>query len=457
MRNCPGNGSANITQIFKNENKEEPLNYRPVSLTSVVCKICEKIIRKRWVDMLDEREVLTNKQFGFRKGCSCTTNLISYYDRVVDIVQERDGWVDCIYLDMKKAFDTVPHKRLLWKMKNIGGVEGKLLKWMGNYLLKREMRTVIKGKFSTWNLVTSGVPQGSVIAPIMFLVFINDLPVGLDSYVSLFADDAKIMRQIRNRNDCEELQNDLNKLHNWNQTWKMQFNTNKCHVLEMGKSKNRPSWDYKLGNESISKARKEKDLGIIISDDLSPEHHINKITGEAYSVLTRNRIALNYLDEEMLRKIIETVIRPRLEYAAVVWSPNLKKHIVKIERVQRVATKMLTSLKDLPYEERLERLNLPTLKERRERGDMIMMFRCVKGFEKVDKVDFVIKDEGRTRGHDFKLRKGVCRSDARKYSFPYRSIEGWNGLDGEVVGARNIQAFKIKMDKCRERDRTTRA
>ena len=285
------------------------------------------------------------------------------------------------------------------------------------------------------------------MAPVMFLVFINDLPEGLNSYMSMFADDVKIMKQIKSRSDCEELQRDLDKLYEWNQTWKMEFNATKCHVLEMGKSKYRPSWDYRIGNNYISKTNKEKDLGIIVTDNLSPEEHINKITGETYGLLTRMRIALSYIDEEMLKKVIESIIRPRLEYAAVVWSPNLKKHISKLEKVQRVATKMIESTRYLTYEERLKKLGLPTLRERRERGDMIMMFRCVKGFERIDKVDFVTRDEGRTRGHEFKLKKVVCKSNVRKFSFPYRSIECWNGLEEEVVQARNIQTFKKKLDK----------
>ena len=135
---------ANIVPIYKSGNKENPLNYRPVSLTSVVGKLCEKIIKEEWMKTLEEDSVLTNCQYGFRRGRSCSSNLISFYSRIVDIVQDREGWVDGVYLDLKKAFDKVPHKRLLWKIKNYGKIGGDLLRWMKDYLSEREMRTVIK-------------------------------------------------------------------------------------------------------------------------------------------------------------------------------------------------------------------------------------------------------------------------------------------------------------------------
>ena len=219
---------ANIVPIHKGGSKEEPLNYRPVSLTSILCKLCEKIIKKRWIKYLEEKKLLSPGQFGFREGTSTVTNLLSFYDRVVEILQERDGWVDCIYLDIKKAFDRVPHGRLVWKLRNFGGVRGRLLEWMKDYLIGRQMRTTIKGKYSGWKEVTSGVPQGAVLAPIMFLVYINDMGEGITSYMNMFADDAKIMRKIVDEQSCRELQSDLDLIKQWSDKWKlnsMQTNT----------------------------------------------------------------------------------------------------------------------------------------------------------------------------------------------------------------------------------------
>ena len=250
---------ANITPLYKIGNKSNPLNYRPVSLTSVICKILEKLIREEWVEMLEKQNILTGKQFGFRQGRSCVSNLLCFYDRVTDTIQERDGWVDSIYLDFSKAFDKVPHKRLIWKLQHIGGIDGALLKWMSDFLQGRQMSTVIRGTASQNREVTSGVPQGSVLAPIMFLIYINDLgeDISNDSYINMFADDAKIQRKIINVNSCKELQEDISKIKAWSKKWKMDCNIDKNYVVRLDKISKRPVWQYKLGDEKLPSADRE--------------------------------------------------------------------------------------------------------------------------------------------------------------------------------------------------------
>ena len=167
--------------------------------------------------------------------------------------------------------------------------------------------------------------------------------------------------------------------------------------------------------------------------------------------------AFTYMDEDMIKKLIEYMIRPRLEYAATIWSPHNKKDIRKIERIQRAATKMAPSLQDLPYEDRLKRLGLPTLQQRRERGDLIAIYRVSKGKDQVDNEDLFMWVPRDTRGHSKKLKKTACRRDVKKYSFPNRNIEIWNNLDETVVQARNIHEFEAKLDDHRYGDRTARA
>ena len=452
---------AEVIPIYKNGNKEEPLNYRPVSLTSIVCKICESVIKKYWLKFLEDHKLISNSQFGFRKGRSCVTNLLSFYSRVTERVQERDGWVDCVYLDLKKAFDKVPHERLLWKLENMGGLSGNILKWMENYLRGREMRTIVKDIKSEWRVVESGVPQGSVLAPILFLIFINDMTEGLNSYINLFADDAKLCRVIRNEEDCETLQEDLNKIWKWSKKWEMEFNVAKSHVLEMGRSENRPVGVYRMGDEvELKKVTNEKDLGVIMQGDSQPESHINKIFRETYNLIRNIGLAFHYMDGEIMKKLISTIIRPRLEYAGVVWSPHKKKHIKKLERLQRIATKMVPGLGEKSYEERLMALGLTTLEQRRERGDLIQIYKLMNGMDQVDNENLILREEntGRSmRSHSKKLRKGRCLRDVKKYSFPQRCVEAWNGLSEEVVSAVNVHSFKEKLDKCRYGDGATRA
>lgn len=384
--------NANVVPIHKGGNKEEPTNYRPVSLTCTIVKICERIIKDKWTKYLEDNGILNQRQFGFRQGRSCTTNLLCYYSRIVDIIQERDGWADCAFLDLRKAFDKVPHKKLLRKLEIIGGIQGRLLDWMEDFLKERKMRVTIRGKHSSWKEVISGVPQGTVLAPVMFAVYVNDMDMNVDSYMSFFADDAKLLRRVRNVGDCQALQSDLDKLWEWSKRWEMDFNINKCSIMEFGKSKNRTIGHYKLGEEELKKVDCEKDLGVIITKELSPDKHISKIVGETYNLLRNIRMAFTYLDENMIKQILVTLIRPRLEYAAVFWSPSTKKNIKRIERIQRATTKLVPTLSGLSYEERLERLGLTTLERRRERGDLIAIYRLMKGMEVVDREDLLCWD-----------------------------------------------------------------
>ena len=321
---------------------------------------------------------------------------------------------------------------------------------MRDFLSERKMRTVLRGNYSEWREVKSGVPQGSVLAPILFLVYINDMSsdIGNESYLNMFADDAKIQRKITDTNSCKELQEELNKLHEWSNMWKMEFNADKCHVMKFGESAKRPEWNYTLGNTILQVSKKEKDLGVTINDKMSPTDHINEKVRKVYNMLANMRIAFTYIDENMLRTIISTFIRPVLEYAAVVWSPHQKKHINKIEKVQRAATKWAPSLKHLSYEERLEKLNLPTLEQRRVRGDMITLYKCATGREQIDKEDYITYNESTPRGHSKKLFKKAATKDVRKYSFPNRAIDRWNALPDQVVIASNIHKFKDLYDKC---------
>ena len=200
----------------------------------------------------------------------------------------------------------------------------------------------------------------------VYPTYVNDLGEDLseNSYINMFADDAKIQRRIKDNSSCEELQEDINKIKTWSIDWKMDFNVEKCHVVRFGESKYRPIWQYKLGDEEIPSADKEKDLGVVINNKMDPIDHINQIYNKMYYLLANMKTAFTYVDADMVRKIITTYIRPTLEYASVVWNPYDINDINKLERIQRAATRWVPELRDLSYEERLKALNLPLLEAR---------------------------------------------------------------------------------------------
>ena len=350
------------------------------------------------------------------------------------------------FLDFQKAFDSVPHNRLLEKLDKLAGIRGTLKEWIRDYLTDRQQKVVIRGTVSQPGKVTSGVPQGSVLGPLLFLIYINDLPEGIKSFMNMFADDAKLMKRIVSLKCCEELQDDLNKLAEWTATWLIAFNAAKCSVMRMGVSKYRETYQYVLNNTNLRVSECEKDLGILVTPNMSPDKHIAAIVKSTYALLANIRVAFKPMDLEMFKTIYTTYVRPKLEYAVQFWNPHLKKYEDKIERVQRHATKMVPELRDLSYEERLNKLNLPTLKERRERGDMITTFKFIKGFDDVRSENYFDRRHGTTRGHSLKLKKRAPKQDVSKYFFSNRVVDRWNALKEETIQAKTIANFKKRYD-----------
>ena len=223
---------ANITPIFKKGKRNDRGNYRPVSLTSVPCKVMESVVKDAMMEYYTEKSSLSPNRHGFTRGRSCLTNLLETFEAWTRILDEGYG-LDVIFLDYRKAFDTVPHSRLLEKLR-LSGVGGKLLTWIKAFLSDRNMRVSVNGSLSAWVEVLSGVPQGSVLGPLLFLIFVNDLPLWIVNSIKMFADDTKMWKVISKAEDSDQLQQDLCKLANWSDKWLLRFNPEKCKVVHIG-------------------------------------------------------------------------------------------------------------------------------------------------------------------------------------------------------------------------------
>ena len=279
----PGWKDANVTPIFKKGSKSTPSNYRPVSLTAVVCKVMESLIRDEITEHLNVNKLLKDSQHGFMRGRSCATNLLEFLEKATTVV-DGGGNFDIIYLDFAKAFDKVPRQRLIKKIR-ANGVRGPILRWINEWLTGRRQRVVLNGKFSSWEEVLSGVPQGSVLGPLLFLIFINDLDgsaAGCD-ILRKFADDTKLGKQIRTHQHNIELQEALNRLLEWSKTWGMEFNVAKCKVMYLG-SKN-PKFEYEMAGQKLQEVAEEKDIGVYVTDKLKPASQCRAAAKTAQAVL----------------------------------------------------------------------------------------------------------------------------------------------------------------------------
>ena len=421
---------SNLTPLFKKLDRTSKLNYRPVALTSQVCKLMERLILDALWKHIEQNDLLTCHQHGFRKGCSCVTQLLECLNNWTSNFDE--GYAtDILYLDFQKAFDTVPHKRLLYKLEKMG-IKGRVLKWIKSWLTGRRQRVVLPGGVSKWVEVTSGVPQGSILGPLLFLLFINDMPNKMKAMLKLFADDSKSYKKITCKDDCEILQSDLNELMAWAETWQMDFNESKCVHMRMG-NKVEPRYRYTLKSHVMEKCTSQKDLGVTVRNDFSPSDHIANIIKSAYGKIGTIKRCFTNLTKKKVQTLYTTIIRAGLEYASTVWNTKEQQHIKSLEKVQRRCLR-------LTYDQPI----LQTLEERRHITDMVDTFKYVHQIYK-PKAELLFKMDKRgvaLRGHKSRMMKIRSRTAVRQQFLTNRVVNCWNNLPDEVVSAPSVNELK---------------
>ena len=434
---------AYVSPIFKKGDSSKPSNYRPISLTCTLCKIMESIIKDEVLHYLVSNNAISRRQHAFIQRHSTVTNLLECsHDWVVCLHDHHS--VDVAYVDFSRAFDSVVHRKLLMKLES-SGVCGKLLAWIAAFLSGRQQCVVVEGFQSDWSAVVSGVPQGSVLGPILFLVFINDVtddPVNKVS-LSLFADDLKLYSSIDKSDDCLSLQCALDKLAAWSSEWQLNVNIEKTYILHIG-SINSCAKYYYNGNE-VKSCTSIRDLGVTVDSKMNFDRHIENIVRDAYirvGVLFNGFISR---DLNLMKKAYTTFIRPVIEYASSVWCPYKQKHIVAIEKVQRHFTRRIPALRDLSYGERLGLIELETLELRRLKCDLILYYKILTGISPLScEHYFNYVNHGRsTRLQDkYVLQKPFCRNKLIENDFFVRRIDCWNSLPDNVKHCDSLYKFK---------------
>ena len=412
-----------------------------------MCKIMERVINDTLLKYASSHNLISKRQHGFLARHSTSTNLLeSTYDWTLALDCRKP--VDVVFIDFSRAFDSVVHTKLLYKLNSVG-ITGKLLSWITSFLTDRTQCTVIEGFRSAVTNVISGVVQGSCLGPVLFILFVNDVTkiFSGSSVCSMYADDIKLYTVLNVDLLNLDMSLNLSRLYEWASYWQLEINPGKCQTLHLG-LKN-PVLTYEIGDNKIANYDEVKDLGVITDSMLKYSAHINTIVTKAFQRLGLIRHGFLSRDRKLLVKAYVTYVRPVLEYSTCTWSPVYKKHIDLIERVQRHFTKMISGLYDLSYPERLAITGLDSLELRRLKFDLIMYYKIINDQTCLNAEDFFNFDcslKVTRTSSNLKLIKPRYKTDSLKHNFFVRCIDAWNSLPIHVRSANTKNKFKSLLD-----------
>ena len=448
-----------ITPVYKKDDRTDPANYRPVSLTSHLIKTFERIIRDKLVNYLETENLMSNSQHGFRKKRSCQTQLLSHIEHIYSCLN-RNHEVDVIYLDYSKAFDKVDHQVLLAKLKRYG-IGGNVLRWIEQFLTNRTQIVQVEGSLSSPQPVVSGVPQGTVLGPVLFLLYINDLlPTLKNSQGLCFADDTKLISSVFGVESTALLQEDLYRVIKWSSVNNMELHEDKFQLLSYPLNssfllRQLPFYpenvEYKTPKgHVIELADTARDLGVLVSSNRSWSPHIEHTVQGARKMASWVLSAFSDRSPTVMLTLYKSIVRSRLEYCCPVWNPVKISDIQKLENVQRCFVRKIAGLKDMSYWDRLKKLNIMSLQRRRERYCIIQVWKILNDHAPND-VQMQFKHHPR-RGIkalipqiNTKAQLSV-RSDYDS-SFGVRAAQLWNILPSHVSQLKSLESFKIGLGR----------
>lgn len=430
-----------VVPLHKSGSKTSPLNYRPISLTSTCCKLLEHVIFKSLVSFLEDNAFFSSSQHGFRKTYSCETQLLSFTHKLHHILDE-SSFADCIFMDFSKAFDKVCHQLLLHKLSFLN-LDPNLFKWIESFLLNRLQFVSANGHNSSFTDVHSGVPQGSVLGPLLFLIYINDLPSVVSSDIFLFADDCVIFREINTDRDINILQSDIVAISNWCKTWRMELNIKKCKVMRVARNTNTPPI-YLLNSVPLESVSSYKYLGVHISCNLNWTVHTEYIINNANRMLGYLRRNFSTVPSSVKLILYKTLIRPKLEYAASVWDPMHVKLITALELVQNNSTRFILSNynRTASITAMKASLSLPSLAARR-RFSRLNLFHNIYYHTFLHDI-LILSPQYISHRIDHRYKVGIpfCKTKTFSESFLPRTAIEWNHLPADIVSIIDNQRFR---------------
>jgi hypothetical protein len=443
---------AIVRPIHKKNSRHAIENYRPISLTSIACKTMERIVSKQMLSYLTTHDLISPNQYGFLPRRSTGSQLLLCLHKWISAIVHKSE-VDVIFIDFAKAFDSVSHEKLLLKLDHYG-FKYEIHSWISSFLSTRSQSVCIDEIFSPSLPVISGVPQGSVIGPLLFLIYINDIVscVSLPAEIKLFADDSKLFLPITESNDMSPLTKSLANVVHWCEKWQIRIAIPKCSILTLSSKPDPSHRVYSIDGIELPHNTDVRDLGLMLSASCKQSLHCESICLRAKSRACCVLKSFVSNDKDLLVAAYKTYVRPICESDTPVWSPHLAKDIKMVEKVQKFFTRSLYrrwKLQKPCYLNRLRSLHIHSLEYRRLFFDLVMCFKIVHGLLDLSFSDFFEFDRSpySLRSHSLKLKKSGAKLDLDKFSFALRITTPWNALPDKAVCKKSVSTFKAALDE----------
>jgi len=443
---------ANVIPLYKKDNRSSITNYRPVSLLPSLSKICEKVVFLRLYSYLNGIDFFYKFQSGFRLGDSTVNQLIHLVHNVYQSL-DNGSEVRIVFLDISKAFDKVWHKGLVCKLEAVG-IKGNLLQWIKSYLQGREQRVVIEGHCSEWKEISAGVPQGSVLGPLLFIIYINDIVSGLKSRPYLYADDTTLFETVSNRADsADRLNLDLNMIVDWSNKWKVTMNPTKSKSITFSL---KPNKDHHpslfMDGKNVDEVGSHEHLGITLQSNMSWKNHIIKMCDKAYKRVNLLKPLKYKLNRATLICLYKSMVRPLLEYGDVVWDNCTIVEQQMLEHIQYEAARVVTgALKGSSSNRLRNELAWEELKSRRKIHKLVQFHKIVSHMSPHYLVELLPPTVSQKTSRFLRTNSNFnlfnCRTERFLQSFFPSSTKLWNSLDIEVRNANSLEIFKNELRK----------
>ena len=404
----------------------------------------EHIVASQIMSHLNKNNLLFDYQHGFRSKLSTETQLLEFTTNMINGM--RDGKQnDVVIMDFAKAFDKVSHQKLLFKLRKYG-IDETTCGWAESFLLNRTQRVVVDGEHSEIGHVTSGVPQGSVVGPIFFLIYINDMPdYTKHSTLRLFADNTIIYLSVESKGDCTKLQADLAALEKWGLDWQMEFHPSKCFVMRVTRKKKLIKFPYSLQGQVLSDTKATKYLGVTLSEDITWNKHIDSITSKANRQLGFIKRNLKIKNQDLKTKAYKAYVRPTLEYCCSVWDPSQQKQIDQLEMVQRRAARWVLSDygPQSSVSKMLQQLHWQELAYRRQHQRLLLLYKIIHSLVLIKRDQYL-----RVQRNGIHIQNIHATQQYHQMSFFPRTIREWNSLPDKVLKAPTLDSFKSGLMRC---------